>query len=167
MVYGMSSELFGKVSPFEDPNPEETEIFRTPENKTMVLNLLLHSADIANPCKPWRICMTWARAVLEEFFAQGDQEKALGIPVQMLNDRDKVNRPTSQVGFIEFIVAPFIIGQVKLFPGLHELMSNMEANIKCWEKEWHDESQPPEEEKEKTKACIQKVSDNVAETKNQ
>ena len=26
----------------------------------------------------------------EEFFAQGDQEKAMGIPVQFLNDRDKV-----------------------------------------------------------------------------
>ena len=27
---------------------------------------------------------------------QGDMEKEKGIPVQMLNDRDKVNRPNSQ-----------------------------------------------------------------------
>merc|ERR1719456_1227491 len=132
MVYGMSSETFVKINPFTDPDPAETEIFRTPENKKMVLNLLLHSADISNPCKPWRICMTWAKSVLEEFFNQGDQEKKLGITVQMLNDRDKVNRPTSQIGFIEFIVAPFIIGQVKLFPGLYEFLDHVEENLREW-----------------------------------
>ena len=31
--------------------------------------------------------------VLEEFFNQGDEEKSLGLPVGMLNDRDKVNKP--------------------------------------------------------------------------
>ena len=38
----------------------------------------------------------WGATVLlagmDEFFAQGDREKELEIPVGMLNDRDKVNR---------------------------------------------------------------------------
>ena len=38
--------------------------------------------------------------MLEEFFIQGDKEKELCIPVQMLDDRDKVNRAFSQIGFI-------------------------------------------------------------------
>lgn len=33
-------------------------------------------------------------------FLQGDMEKERGIPVQMLNDREKVNRPNSQVGMM-------------------------------------------------------------------
>merc|ERR1719161_2456052 len=160
----MNQEVLVAISPTNPPDTAESEIFQNPDNKKMVLNLLLHAADISNPCKPWRTCRAWALRVLEEFFAQGDQEKALGIPVQMLNDREKVNRPTSQIGFIEFIVAPFIIGQVKLFPGLYELMENIEMNIKMWEKEWHfSEPSPAEEEKEKTAVRIKKVSDNVAE----
>ena len=55
------------------------------------------------------ICSKWASVVLDEFFLQGDKEKELGIPVQMLNDRDKVNRPFSQIGFIEFIVSPLLL----------------------------------------------------------
>merc|ERR1719440_452670 len=110
----------------------------------MVEVSLLHSADISNPCKPWRICASWARAVLDEFFAQGDQEKALGIPVQMLNDRDKVNRPNSQIGFIEFIVAPLVAAEVKLFPSWYETSVLLEANLRGWERAWITESSPPE-----------------------
>ena len=36
------------------------------------------------------------RPGVDEFFAQGDKEKELGIPVGMLNDRDKVNRRGQQ-----------------------------------------------------------------------
>ncbi len=50
----------------------------------------------------------------DEFCAQGDKEKQLGIPVQMLNDRVKVNRPFSQIGFIEFLVAPLLFAFVKV-----------------------------------------------------
>merc|ERR1719159_2202175 len=147
MLYQMNSEIFESSELDAPPAMQECELFRANDNKKLVLNLIIHSADVSNPCKPWKACSKWAFRVLEEFFAQGDQEKALGIPVQMLNDREKVNRPTSQIGFIEFIVAPFIIGQVKLFPGLYELMENIEMNIKMWEKEWHfSEPSPAEEE---------------------
>ncbi|CAE8613287.1 unnamed protein product, partial [Polarella glacialis] len=78
----------------------------------------LHTADIANPMKPWDLCEFLADRCLEEFFAQGDQEKALGIPVQMLNDRDKVNRPNSQVGFIEFVISPLAEKMVIILPEL-------------------------------------------------
>ena len=78
------------------------------------VNLMLHVADISNSMKPFRICRIWAWQVLEEFFNQGDQEKKLGVPVQALNDRDKVNRAFSQVGFIEFLVSPLIFVVIKV-----------------------------------------------------
>lgn len=165
VLYSMNEESFPPTNPDEPPDPSETDLFRTSDTKKMMLNMVLHSADISNPCKPWRICRVWALAVLEEFFAQGDQEKALGIPVQMLNDRDKVNRPNSQIGFIEFIVAPFAIAQAKLFPACFELVENLEANLACWEKEWHEMSNPPAEEREKVVGRLQKISANVKEAK--
>lgn len=43
---------------------------------------------------------------MEEFFAQGDEEVKLGLPVSPLGDRAKVIPSSSQQGFIEVIVAP-------------------------------------------------------------
>merc|ERR1719498_1356477 len=110
------------------------------------MNLFMHSADVSNPCKPWRVCKAWALRVLEEFFVQGDREKELGIPVQMLNDRNKVQKPSSQVGFVEFIVSPLIAGQVKLFPAVCELGVNLDHNLQNWERIWLSEARPPSDE---------------------
>ncbi len=54
------------------------------------------------------------------------------MPVQMLNDRYKVNVPSSQVGFIEFVVAPLIVNTVKLLPPLYELSRNISRNFGSW-----------------------------------
>jgi hypothetical protein len=91
------------------------------KNSLLWLELFLHFADVSNPLKPFNVCLKWAWRVLDEFFDQGDEEKKLGLPVGMLNDRDKINRPGSQHGFINFLVAPLVCSTVKLFPCLHEL----------------------------------------------
>merc|ERR1719217_1989170 len=161
----MNQEVLVAISPTNPPDTAESEIFQNPDNKKMVLNLLLHAADISNPCKPWRTCRAWALRVLEEFFAQGDQEKALGIPVQMLNDREKVNRPNSQIGFIEFIVSPLIAAEIKLFPQLADLGDNIVANLGNWDKMWVDEFSPALDEQEKVKARIAKAEANMTEAK--
>ncbi len=48
----------------------------------------------------------WAARVLEEFFAQGDRERAAGLPVSPMMDRAATSHALSQINFIEFIVAP-------------------------------------------------------------
>jgi len=113
---------------------------------TTWLQLFLHLADVSNPLKPWRVCHSWAWRVLDEFFAQGDEEKRLGLPVGMLNDREKINRPHSQHGFIKFLVAPFATISVRLFPVLHPLTTNMANNFQQWRDVWASESSPSAEE---------------------
>lgn len=44
--------------------------------------------------------------MIEEFWAQGDQEKELDIPVSYLMDRLTTNMADSQVGFCRFFVMP-------------------------------------------------------------
>merc|ERR1719159_1246428 len=136
MLYQMNSEIFESSELDAPPAMQECELFRANDNKKLVLNLIIHSADVSNPCKPWKACSKWAFRVLEEFFAQGDQEKALGIPVQMLNDREKVNKPNSQIGFIEFVVAPLIAAQIKLFPAMYEFGDNLGDNLENWQNVW-------------------------------
>ena len=69
------------------------------------MNLLIHSADISNPTKPFEIYWKWARMVVTEFYEQGDKEKELGMVCSC--DRDKTTIYQSQLGFINFIEIPF------------------------------------------------------------
>ena len=65
---------------------------------------------------------------MEENFLQGDEEKLLGLPVQALNDREKANLPHSQIGFIEYLVAPFLLVVIK---------ARGEESTRGWRREKH------------------------------
>merc|ERR1719197_1846389 len=111
--------------------PSVIEVLQS--NTQLAINALLHGADVGNPMKPWDLAYRLAFLCVDEFFAQGDLEKAAGIPVQMLNDRDKVNRPNSQIGFIEFVIAPMVEGIVHIFPTLDEQAEQLGSNIYKWQ----------------------------------
>ncbi|XP_048880049.1 dual specificity calcium/calmodulin-dependent 3',5'-cyclic nucleotide phosphodiesterase 1B-like isoform X1 [Brienomyrus brachyistius] len=74
--------------------------------KPKVLSLLLHTADISHPTKPWALHSRWTKALMEEFFRQGDKEEELGLPLSPLCDRKNTLVAESQIGFIDFIVDP-------------------------------------------------------------
>lgn len=124
------------------PSKEVTNCFRVADTRALLRRLILHTADISNPTKPFRICRIWAWKCLEEMFLQGDNEKALGVPVQSLNDREKVNRPFSQVGFIEFLVAPLAFSIVKVLPPFENSVEVLIDNLKLWQQQWVSETQP-------------------------
>mmetsp|Transcript_4587 Transcript_4587/g.10744 ORF Transcript_4587/g.10744 Transcript_4587/m.10744 type:complete len:930 (+) Transcript_4587:89-2878(+) len=126
-------------------------------NRATLMNALLHCADVNNPAKPWNIAEKLAYLCMDEFFAQGDREKELEIPVGMLNDRDKVNRANSQIGFIEFMIAPFIEAYVCIFPSLDSLAKHTSSNIEKWAKLWQAEADPPQEQVDKVGARVKKV----------
>ena len=56
------------------------------------------------------MCERWADLVIEEFCQQGDREKKEGLEISPMCDRAAMNLCNSQLGFIEFVVAPLIIG---------------------------------------------------------
>lgn len=39
-------------------------------DKAKALSLLLHTADISHPSKPWPLHSRWTKALMEEFFRQ-------------------------------------------------------------------------------------------------
>jgi len=160
MVYQMNTEVFSNKA--EGPlSLAEVEIFSQPDTKTLAMECILHSADVSNPCKVWEVTHAWALVCLEEFFAQGDQEKMLGIPMQFLNDREKLNKPNSQIGFIEFMIAPFFTAQIRIWPPMHQLGENLASNLGIWAEMWERESSPGEEERKKVKARVDRVKDTL------
>eukprot|EP00929_Paragymnodinium_shiwhaense_P117908 TRINITY_DN8939_c0_g3_i1.p1 TRINITY_DN8939_c0_g3~~TRINITY_DN8939_c0_g3_i1.p1 ORF type:complete len:1006 (+),score=283.40 TRINITY_DN8939_c0_g3_i1:152-3169(+) len=155
MLFQMHSEGF---EAFKEQEPDEsaTEVLA---GKTQLLaNALLHMADVSNPMKPWKLCQVYANLCLDEFFAQGDKEKAAGIPVQMLNDRDKVCRPQSQIGFMEFMILPLVEAVVQVLPQLDGLAKSLSSNMHEWLDKWIEEANPELEQQFKTRGRVEKVA---------
>lgn len=150
LFYQMNSDAFDELAAARACSDSQA-------NLQLVASMFLHGADIGNPMKPWKLAQELAHLCLDEFFDQGDQEKAAGIPVQMMNDRDKVNRPSSQIGFIEFVIAPMAEAMMTLFPPLEGLAENLRTNVGNWNRMWKEEFSPPPEEAAKTDARVQKV----------
>lgn len=89
---------------------EEMDCMRDEKNRLFIMELVLHCSDISNPYKPFRICAKWAELVVEEFWRQGDREKAEGLEISPSCDRNAIGLCNMQLGFIEFFVAPLING---------------------------------------------------------
>jgi hypothetical protein len=166
MLFQVNSEVFELAEvDCSTRTLQEIEVLQQTDNKKLAMNCFIHSADVGNPCHPWKVCSKWAWCVLDEFFAQGDQEKVLGIPIQMLNDRDKVNKPNSQIGFIEFLVVPLFTSTIKLFPSLYELTDNLGSNVQLWEEMWETETCPADEDAEKCRNRVRGMQQKCQEAK--
>ena len=81
--------------------------FSNPSDQLLLLSTALHASDISNPAKAMPIYMAWTDRVVEEFYAQGDEERKLGMAVTPNFDR-KMPVPVekAQYGFIQFAVKP-------------------------------------------------------------
>lgn len=159
LLYQMNSEAFD-----EDPDmlgDAACSLLQSQVNMQLTTNALLHTADVNNPMKPWDLAHRIAYLCIDEFFAQGDLEKAAGLPVQMLNDREKVNRPNSQVGFIEFFIAPMTEPILSIFPQLGDLAEHLGENINNWFNLWVEQFSPSPEAIGKVSGRVQKVSEKL------
>ena len=99
-----------------------------------ILDFFIHTADLAHNSKLFKISLKWVELLSEEFWLQGDKEKSLGINVSYLCDRNKVNIPKDQVGFLNGVIVPTFDILTQLFPGLNYTMENIMNNIKEWQK---------------------------------
>ncbi|CAH3105812.1 unnamed protein product [Porites lobata] len=84
--------------------------------------ILIKCCDISNEVRPIDVSEPWADCLLEEYFMQSDREKSEGLPVAPFMDRDKVSKPTAQIGFIKFVLIPLFELLNKLFPQVGPVM---------------------------------------------
>ena len=78
----------------------------TPSDRLCLLRGIIHTADLSNPAKPFLLYDNWCQRVMTEFFRQGDREKALGITVSPICDRETTGVSQAQVPFITYLVSP-------------------------------------------------------------
>ena len=114
----------------ENGNEEEEEAsVASWSDPVLALCYVLHCADISNPARPWRLAREWGARISEEFYKQGDRERALGVPVAALNDRyaagatnAAATTAANQIAFARYVVEPTLEGLMTIAPGAVEVM---------------------------------------------
>ncbi|XP_046549906.1 LOW QUALITY PROTEIN: cGMP-dependent 3',5'-cyclic phosphodiesterase-like [Haliotis rubra] len=103
-----------------------------PEQRNMLLCLLMTSCDLSDQTKDWNNTKHIAAQVYQEFFSQGDLEKAVGKdPIEMM-DREKACIPDLQINFLDGIALPVYRILEKLFSECKEVHEAVEKNKLKW-----------------------------------
>lgn len=122
-------------------NDTPTSVFNTQKE---FMNVLLHASDISNPAKPRKLSQKWLDMLCDEFMSQGDREKALNLPVSFMCDRNNINLPKTQVGFIGGIIIPMFSIIKEFFPELGFYLNNAKDNLNHFTKLKEEEEQSKE-----------------------
>ena len=102
-------------------------------SRGLLSSMILHISDVSNPTRPNPISRKWSFAVQEEFFAQGDKEKELGLAVSPFMDREYENLPRMQGAFIDAIVSPVFHLCAEFLPKIEKnCIKNMQVNRAFW-----------------------------------
>ena len=104
------------------------------EEQQILLDYLIHMADLGHNSKKFDISVIWIQLLCEEFWAQGDQERERGLPISFMCDRNNIDVPASQIGFLRGFILSSFDTLVEMFPKLQFTIDNAENNIKQWTK---------------------------------
>ncbi|KAJ3081920.1 High affinity cAMP-specific 3',5'-cyclic phosphodiesterase 7A, partial [Rhizoclosmatium hyalinum] len=106
----------------------------TREDRTLLMQMLMKCSDVSNPTKVGPEYDVWIDRIHEEWYMQGDMEKARGLPISAFCNRDgphASNPASSQTGFINFIVSP-LYEAFSVWAPIEEVWEGLEFNKKRW-----------------------------------
>jgi len=98
----------------------------------LLLQIAMKCADLGHLALDWSLHLKWVRRLECEFFAQGDREKQLGLPVSFLMDREKPGASKSQIGFFDFVVLPLFRGLARAVPAASDILFGVTENYQRW-----------------------------------
>ena len=104
------------------------------DEQQSLLDFMIHLADLGHNTRSFSISLKWVELLSEEFWMQGDLEKEHNLPISFLCDRENINVPQSQKGFLSgFILSTYeCLGNI--FPPLKYTYDNANNNLKEWQK---------------------------------
>ncbi|CAI9726207.1 3 3' [Octopus vulgaris] len=109
-------------------------IWEDKEHRKLLRSITMTGADLCASAKPWDIQKETVKVVFEEFYAQGDEEKAHGSEPMPMMDREKRNiLPETQVGFLSFICLPCYQLMSDLLPETTTMVNGVKKNLENWE----------------------------------
>lgn len=125
--FALTAEVAGDASQLVRGEHDAEEVL------CLSMQMALKCADLGHTCEGLTVHRRWVEALTEEFFLQGDAERAAGMVVQPLFDREKkLGLPPSQVGFFDFVVLPMYSCWVQHFPSAHPMLDAANENLRFW-----------------------------------
>lgn len=110
---------------------EQSQILNE-EQRLSFMKIILHAADISNTVRVWPISKQWSDLIVQEFFQQGDAEKANGLPVSPGMDRDLATQASISLKFGDYVVKPYFEALASLLPLANAFIENLEENREEW-----------------------------------
>lgn len=102
------------------------------KSAVLLLQIAMKCSDLGHLALDWPLHLEWVRRLESEFFAQGDQEKHLGLPVSFLMDREKLGVSKSQIGFFDFVVLPLFRALARAAPAASDMLFGVTDNYQRW-----------------------------------
>jgi hypothetical protein len=105
-----------------------------PQDRVMLLCMLMKCADLAPVVRPFDLASKWAEFVGLEFFKQGDLERASGMNyTSIVGDREHLDKAKSQMGFYISVCRPLFVGVASIMPSMEGSVKQLNANINQWQ----------------------------------
>lgn len=105
-------------------------------NELLMFNLLFFCivfSDLSASTKPWEIQVQTVSVIFEEFYQQGDAERAAGrTPISMMDRNQPDQQAASQVGFLTGICIPCYTLLYRLIPETKPLLDMCQKNLDKW-----------------------------------
>jgi hypothetical protein len=102
------------------------------EFRLLTWKMAMKCADLGHLASEERVHVKWVQLLEEEFFRQGDLEKARGYPVSPLMDRSSGGITLSQPDFFNFIALPLFRTLVSVLPSLEPMLKQVKSNYHYW-----------------------------------
>ncbi|XP_059614609.1 probable 3',5'-cyclic phosphodiesterase pde-5 [Phlebotomus argentipes] len=105
------------------------------EHRLLIQAIAMTASDLSASAKPWDIQVETVKVIFEEFYQQGDAERAVGRQPMAMMDRNKPDeQANSQVGFITGICIPCYSLLQHLLPDTQPLLNMCQQNLDRWQK---------------------------------
>uniref|UniRef100_A0A158QJ08 PDEase domain-containing protein n=1 Tax=Rodentolepis nana TaxID=102285 RepID=A0A158QJ08_RODNA len=130
----------------------------------VILQNMVHCADLSNTAKPLELYTKWMHRLMEEFFLQGDRERAAGLDISPMCDRETATIEKSQVSFIDFISHPLWETWADLVhPAAQDILLLLEYNRNYYFNRIHgDDQQQSQEQNEDEEPAVKKSESSQA-----
>ncbi|XP_018572248.1 probable 3',5'-cyclic phosphodiesterase pde-5 isoform X2 [Anoplophora glabripennis] len=105
------------------------------EHRGLIQAIAMTGSDLSASAKPWDIQVETVKVIFEEFYQQGDAERAAGRkPIPMMDRYQPDQQPSSQVGFLTGICVPCYTLLYTLIPESKPMLDMCQENLERWRK---------------------------------
>merc|ERR1711871_625259 len=126
-------------------------------HKNMLMKMVMKASDIGHTAKPPALHKKWSLLVSEEFYRQGDKERAQGVkPFASMDRTLDATLPKGQIGFISLFALPLHNNMSLLCPELSYIRDYVHENIKMW-----GQYAVPDDDKKNDDSDAQQVDDSA------